>query len=141
MTTYGFDEEASVEPGELLGNVVQERIRILQLQHEGHHSEAGEVADDLLRQLNDWLPAGGAAELDSPQVPHAVQSVALLLDSSFSALLAGDPAGAATRLRALAHFSPQLEGLADRIAGMAMLHCAHGRPSLDGECTQVPPCP
>lgn len=134
--TYGFDES----PAQLLADIVRERAEILQLQHQGHHSDAGEQADRLLRQLDEWLPDGGIAELDLSQAPHLVQSIALLLDSSFSSLLAGDNTGAATRLRALGHFSHQLEGLADRVAGMAMLHCRHGRPSLDGECIQMPPC-
>ena len=136
MTMYGFDES----PAQLLGDIVQERIKILQLQQHGHYSDAGQVADSLLEQLNVWLPEGGAAELDIAQAPHVVQSLALLVDSSFNSLLAGDNAGAATRLQAVAQFSRQLEGLADRVAGMAMLHCEHGRGSLDGECAKKPPC-
>ena len=138
--TYGFDEPVALEAAQLLADVVRERAEILQLQHQGHHSDAGQIADRLLRQLNEWLPSGGPAELDISQVPHVVQSVALLVDSTFSSLLAGDNAGAAIRLRALAHFGQQLEGLADQVAGMGMLHWEHGRPSLDGDCAQKPPC-
>lgn len=139
--TYGFDEPVALEAAQLLGNILQERAEILELQHQGHHSDAGQAADSLLQQLSEWLPAGGPAELDISQAPHVVQSIALLMDSGFSSLLSGDNAGAALRLRAVAHFSQQLEGLADRVAGMAMLHCQHGRPSLDGDCAQKPPCP
>jgi hypothetical protein len=134
--SYGF-----VEPGtHLLGEITQERITIADLQHQGHYADAGQLADDLLRRLVEWLPAPDAAEVDLGQAPHVLQGVALLADSSFSSLAAGDNDGAAERLRLLGHFSQQLGGLADRIAGMGLQYCKDGRPSLDGTCLKAPPC-
>ncbi len=138
--THGFDEPAALGAAQLLGDITRERAKILELQQQGHYSDAGQLADNVLRQLNEWLPAGGAAELDIAQVPHVVQGVALLADAAFNSIASGDTAGAAEWMRGLDLFSGQLAGLADRVAGIGMLHCEHGRPSLDGSCLKIPPC-
>lgn len=141
MTTAGFDESAELRDARLLGEVVHERIRVAALQHQGLHFEASQIAGELLIRLLEGLSIAGPAEFDKAQAPRVMQGVALLADNGFSSLLAGDSAAAAQRLRALANFSRRLEGLADQFEGMGMLHCKDGRPSLDGSCIQIPPCP
>jgi len=134
------DEPTAFSSARLLGDVVQERFKVLELQHQGHYSDAGQVADNLLTQLSEALPASGFGNLDAGQAPLAMQGLALLADSTYSALATGDTAGAAERLRVMGHFTERLGLLADQVAGMGMLYCLHGRPSLDGGCLQIPPC-
>jgi hypothetical protein len=91
-------------------------------------------------RLSEWIPAVPTAELDISVAPLVLQRVALLADSSFLSIAAGDTAGAAERLRVLGQVTAEIGALADRVAGMGMLYCKDGRPSLDGSCLKIPPC-
>ena len=106
---YGFDESAQ-GVARLLGEIAQQRITIAELQHQGHYSDAGQVADDLLSQ-SDWLPAGGAPSSTRRRLPQSVRT------SRCSSTAASRAAGRPTTQARSAHSAALVDqppGWADR---------------------------
>lgn len=136
----GPADEAGAARARLLGDIVRDRARVLELQYQGHYADAGQIVDELLIRLSELTPVEVTPELGISLVPHVLQSIALLADTSLGALAVGDNAEAAQRLRALAQVTAQIGELADQVAGLGARYCKDGRPSLDGGCLQIPPC-
>jgi hypothetical protein len=90
--------------------------------------------------MDEFMTAPPGIEFDISLVPHFVQGIALLADTSFACMAAGDNAGAAELLNMIGTVAEHVRPLADQIAGLGMITCKDGRPSLDGNCLKLPPC-
>jgi hypothetical protein len=138
---YGKNDPAiNPERGQLLADLVHGRAEMEALLAEAQYDEAIGVGDRLLTRLSGYLPEDWDVEGDLGLLPHFSLGVAMLADTSVAAILAGDNKFAAELLRSAVSYADLIGKGADRLASFGILYCKDGRPSLDGNCIQIPPC-
>ena len=143
---YGANDSAQTAwRAQLLDEIVQGRAEVLTLAAAGRLEEARKKGEQLLANFFDYELKEPPAEIELGLLPHFIQGIALVADMSFAAILVGDNARGADLLRNLLRNFDQLgsrfAAAGDQLASLGLVYCKDGRPSLDGSCLKIPPCP
>jgi hypothetical protein len=120
-----------------LGELLQERVRVVTAIAEGNYHEADRLVDDAIAQSDELRDRLARVERRERQ-PHDAVARALRTDKQVIERLLGNRStryGEPTQNYDLPYTGQSLEGFA------AMRECEHGRPSWDGYCVAQPPCP
>lgn len=112
-----------------LGELLEQRVQVVQAIHSGEYDRALRVAESLIRASDEALERIGRVP---EALPHRRLAVALRLDFDLARLMAGLPV--------FDWIPPPPEDFGPDIFN-ATRYCPHDRPSIDGNCMARPPCP
>jgi hypothetical protein len=128
------------ERGQLLGDLLQGRTDVLALLGEDQFEEAAQLGDDLMSRLDTFALDTQGQDIELGLLPHVAQGIGLLADISVAAMAAGNNVRAAELLNRMGQVTERLGVATHQLAGLGLLYCKDGRPSLDGTCLKLPPC-